>query len=42
MVSDKVIGAGIFIVALIVVIIYAIGLVIIPLFPNAIPQLAWG
>jgi len=41
MVSDRLIGAAIFVVALIVVIVYLLGLVIIPLFPDAIPALKW-
>lgn len=38
MVSDRVIGAGILVISVIVMIIYLIGLLLVPLFPNFFPE----
>jgi len=41
MVSDRVIGAAILVVSIIIIVIYLIGLLLIPLAPDAIPALSW-
>ncbi len=41
MVSDRVIGGAILVVSVIIIIVYLIGLLLVPLAPNAIPSLSW-
>ncbi len=41
MVSDRLIGGAILVVSAIVMVIYLIGLLIVPLIGNAIPSLSW-